>query len=58
LLIAGIVFTLVTLLNLSRLIFKFELRVGGKLIPLWANAMGFIVALCLAIWMFYSYVQI
>lgn len=52
LLVAGIVFALVALLHISRLVYKFELRVAGKSIPLWANWVGLIIAGSLSLWMF------
>jgi hypothetical protein len=50
--LAGYVFGFVALVNLSRLIFKFNITLGKKRIPLWFNAIGFIVATSLSAAMF------
>lgn len=52
LIVAGIVFVLVSLLHLTRLIIKFEITVSKKVIPLWVNVIGLLVAGFLAFWMF------
>lgn len=52
LIVAGIVFALVAFVHLLRLIIQFELRVGGKIIPLWANWVGLFIAAGLSWWMF------
>jgi hypothetical protein len=49
---AGVVFILVSLLHLVRLITKFEITVSKKVIPLWVNVIGLLVAGFLAFWMF------
>jgi len=53
LLIAGIIFGIVALLHLSRLIFRFDMAVGGKVMPLWVNVVSFLVAggLCVSMFM-------
>jgi len=50
--VAGAVFLLVALLHLARLVFKFSILVGHHPVPLWANAIGFVIALGLSVWMF------
>jgi hypothetical protein len=52
LIVAGVVFVLVSLLHLTRLITKFEITVVRKVIPLWVNVVGLLVAGFLAFWMF------
>jgi uncharacterized membrane protein YqhA len=52
LIVAGVVFSLVALLHLTRLVTKFEVAIAKKIIPLWLNVIGLIVAGLLAIWMF------
>lgn len=52
LLVAGIVFAIVAVIHILRLTFKFEVRVGGRLIPLWMNWVGLVIAGILSIWMF------
>lgn len=49
---AGIVFALVAIIHILRLILKFEVKVAGKIIPLWANWIGFAIAAGLSVWMF------
>jgi hypothetical protein len=52
LIVAGVIFVLVSLLHLVRLITKFEITVSKKVLPLWVNVIGLLVAWCLAFWMF------
>ena len=52
LIVAGFVFALVAFVHLLRLIIQFELKVGGKKIPLWANWLGLFIAAGLSWWMF------
>jgi len=52
--VAGAVFLLISLLQLSRVIFKFRVLVASYEVPLGASAIAFVVALALAIWMFRS----
>lgn len=49
--VAGIVFSLVALLHLSRLVFKFDFSINGAGVPLWANGLGLVIAALLAAWM-------
>jgi hypothetical protein len=51
LLAAATVFGIVTLVNLVRLLLKFEIKIAGKLIPLWVNMIGFSVAAIMCAWM-------
>ena len=48
---AGIVFALVAILHILRIVFKFEVSIAGKNIPLWANWVGLMIAGGLSIWM-------
>ena len=52
LIIAGVFFVLVALLHLVRLITKFEVTVSKRVVPLWVNVIGLLVAGLLALWMF------
>lgn len=52
LLTAGIVFAIVSILQLTRVIFNFEFRVANYLIPRWASLIAFLVIGALSIWMF------
>ena len=49
---AGVIFAIVALLHLARLITKFEIAVAKKVLPLWVNVIGLLVAGLLALWMF------
>ena len=51
--VAAAVFALVAVGHLLRLLIRFELAFGGRIIPLWANALGLLVAGGLAIWLFH-----
>jgi len=50
--VAGVIFSIVALIHLLRLIFRFEVILEGKPVPLWANGIALIVAGALAAWMF------
>ncbi|OGQ04877.1 MAG: hypothetical protein A3F82_10125 [Deltaproteobacteria bacterium RIFCSPLOWO2_12_FULL_44_12] len=50
--VAGLVFSVVSLLHLARLVLKFPVMVGSHYIPLRLNGVGFAVASILALWMF------
>lgn len=52
LIVAGIIFGIVSLMHLLRLIFKSEVIIAGKTIPMWVSVIGFILPLLLSIWMF------
>lgn len=52
LIVAGVAFAIVAFIHLARLITKFEIAVAKKVIPLWVNGIGLIVAGLLAFWMF------
>lgn len=49
---AGLIFLLISLAHLSRMIFKFSAVIGGYEVPIFINAITFIVFLGLSIWMF------
>jgi len=51
LLVAGIVFGFIALIHLLRLIYKFDVIIAGKKIPLWANWIGLVIAGGLSVWM-------
>jgi len=52
LLIAGVIFVIVSLLHLVRLILKLEVRMGKFSVPQWVSIFGFVFPLLLALWMF------
>jgi len=52
LLVAGIIFLMVSIMHLARLIFRVEVRAGRFILPLWISVFGFIIALLLSLWMF------
>lgn len=52
LIVTGIVFVIVALMHLLRLIYKSEVVIAGKVIPMWVSKVGFIIPLVLAIWVF------
>lgn len=51
LLVAGIMFGIVAFFHLLRLVFKFDLSLAGKTIPLWTHVIGLIIAASLSTWM-------
>lgn len=52
LLVAGVIFLLVSIMHLLRLVFKIEAKIGKFTIPLWFSIFGFIIPLLLSFWMF------
>lgn len=50
--VAGIIFGIIALMHLLRLIYKTEVMIGGKSIPMWVSIIGIILPLLLSIWMF------
>jgi hypothetical protein len=49
--VAAVVFGLVCLLQLIRLLTGFDVQVAGHVVPLWPNAIAFLVAGGLSFWM-------
>ena len=47
-LVAVVVFSLVSLLQLLRLLLGWEITINGRAIPLWASGVAFVVAAALA----------
>ncbi len=52
LVIAGIFFEMISILQLTRFILKIEVIVAGHAIPLWASLMAFVLLQILGLWMF------
>jgi hypothetical protein len=50
-LVAGIIFLLVSVMHLWRIVFKVEVKVKDSVVPLWLSVFGFFFALGLAVWM-------
>ena len=48
-LVAVVVFSLVSLLQLLRLLLGWEITINGMAIPLWASGVAFVVAAALAV---------
>ncbi len=51
---AGVIFLLVSILHLARFFLRIKILAGSHEIPLSWSLTSFIVALCLAVWMFSS----
>jgi len=49
--VAGTIFGLMSLGQLSRLIMRFEVLVGGHALPLWASGLALIILAGLSFWM-------
>ena len=49
--VASVIFGLVALAQLLRLVTQVEVLVGGRSMPLWPNAVAFVVAGGLSFWM-------
>lgn len=52
LVVAGTIFLLVALMHLLRLVYAWEVTIGGHSIPMIASVIGFIVAIVVTFWMF------
>ena len=52
LVVAGLIFGLIALMHLLRLIYKVEITVSGKPLPMQVSLIGFIISLLLSVWMF------
>lgn len=52
LLIAGVIFILVSLLHFVRIILKVEVRISKFSVPQWVSIFGLVFPLLLALWMF------
>ena len=51
-LIAAVVLDLIAIAHVLRLVFHTEVLVGGKAVPMWVSAVGFVVAAALSILLF------
>ena len=49
--VAAVVFALVCLMQLVRLLTGFEVNVAGHEVPLWPNAIAFLIAGGLSVWL-------
>lgn len=54
LIVAGLIFLVISIMHLSRLILRVEVKVGNFIVPLWLSILGVLGPLILAIWMFHS----
>jgi putative flippase GtrA len=52
LMIAGVIFGLISLIHLLRILLTVEITIAGYLIPIWVSWAGFIVAFILSLLMF------
>ncbi|MEX0611738.1 MAG: hypothetical protein WD738_00725 [Pirellulales bacterium] len=51
--VAGVIFGLVALAQLLRLLTRVEVLVAGRSLPLWPNALAFLIAAGLSLWMWW-----
>jgi len=49
--IAGTIFGIVALLHLLRVITGISVVIGGWMLPMWMNVIGFVATGCLCIWL-------
>jgi hypothetical protein len=49
--VASVVFGLVSLVQLARLLIRFQVIIAGYEIPLWPNALAFVILGGLSLWM-------
>lgn len=52
--VSGIIFAIMSIGQLTRLIFQFPVQIGTFNVPVWPSAIAFIVALVMCIWAFRS----
>ena len=52
--VAGAIFLVISLLQLSRVFLRFRISLENTEIPIFVSAIAFVVALVLALWMFRS----
>jgi hypothetical protein len=50
--VAGVIFGLISLLQLARLLTGIPVLVAGHAMPLWPNTIAFVIAGALSLWMF------
>lgn len=50
--VIGCIFAVVAFMHLVRLIYKTEVMIGGKKLPLWVSIFGVIIPALLSVWMF------
>lgn len=49
--VAGAIFALIAMLQLVRLVSRFDVAIAGRIVPLWANAIALVIAGALSFWM-------
>lgn len=54
LMVAGLAFLVISIMHLSRLILRVEVKINNFIMPLWLSILGVIGPLILSTWMFYS----
>ncbi|MBP7056437.1 MAG: hypothetical protein KBB52_06270 [Candidatus Omnitrophica bacterium] len=54
LIVAGMIFLVVSLVHLSRLVLRVEVKVGNFTVPVWLSIICILGPLGLALWMFAS----
>lgn len=54
LIVAGLVFLVISIMHMSRLLLRIEVRLNGRIVPLWLSVLGVLGPLLFAIWMFYA----
>jgi hypothetical protein len=49
--VAAAIFGVIALLQLARLVTRFEVTFGGHVVPYWPNAIALVIAASLSVWM-------
>ncbi len=49
--VAAAIFGVVALVQLARLVTRFEVTIGGHVVPYWPNAVALVIAAILSVWM-------
>lgn len=52
LLVAGLIFGVVSLVHLSRIFLEFNLIIARQMVPQWVSYPGFVIFFLLSLWMF------
>lgn len=58
LLTAAIIFAFIAVMHLLRIIYKIQVNIAGKIIPVWISGIAFIFLTVLAIWMLFASVEV
>jgi uncharacterized membrane protein YozB (DUF420 family) len=50
--VSGVIFGLIAIMHLLRLAYSAKVTIGDRAIPMWVSVLGFVIPLCLSLWIF------